>query len=301
MATFQKTDKPKILTESDQVLVDLQAELTELKTRMSSIEDEQEKNKALVEKLSFHEELSNELMVNHQDEMQHNRENYRFIADAVGNLKSPVSSVVQNLSGLIAEIDDLQTQRTLQECVDTASNVLHSFDDMKEFCLAAGGRVSSNPVSVVAREFFRDLVSGFQAAVQQNQLAYRLFIDKQVPQTIVTNPDTVRLCLGNLIRELRHLSPVAQTSISITSEKNRIKYGIGVEDLSVSIKCKDPTQVCWQDSWTESVSLNQTMLLKSGINLLKTRDILRKSGGFLEILEERSYVNGFKMVLPFST
>ncbi|MCG8337167.1 MAG: hypothetical protein MJE63_21925, partial [Proteobacteria bacterium] len=106
MPTIDKTGKPTILTESDQVLLDLKSELAQLKSRMSSIEQEQEQNRILVEKLSFQEELANEAISSHHKEVKANRENYQVIASVMNNLKSPVNSVVSNLSGVIAEIDD---------------------------------------------------------------------------------------------------------------------------------------------------------------------------------------------------
>ena len=42
MATISKLDKPKIYTESDQILKDLKDELAHLKSRMNLIEEEQE-------------------------------------------------------------------------------------------------------------------------------------------------------------------------------------------------------------------------------------------------------------------
>ena len=138
MVTIDKKAKPKIYTESDHILNDLKEELTSLKSRMNLIEEEQENNRHLLDQLSFQEDLANELIAGHHEEIESNKENYKVIANVMHSLKSPVSNVVENLAGIISEIDDKDAQDTLKECINTASNVLSSFTEVEEFCMDVG-------------------------------------------------------------------------------------------------------------------------------------------------------------------
>jgi hypothetical protein len=299
--TTDKTGKPKILTESDQILGDLKSELAHLKSRMSSIEQEQEQNRILAEKLSFQEELANEAITTHHKEVQINRENYQVIASVMNNLKSPVSSVVKNLSGVIAEIDDSETKKTLEACVKTASNVLHSFDDVESFCLSASSEGISPQVSVNIREFFRDVVSVFQTTVSGEKATFRLLVDKQVPETSILQGEMIKTCLKSLVNEIKNFKEFAKTTFRISSEKQAEKYGITIEDLTIAIEWEGTSDIQWKDSWLASVQSDQdNLLLGSGFNLLKTREIIRKSGGHLEVLKRKNKLAGFKLFVPLT-
>lgn len=300
MTTVEKTKKPTILTESDQVLFELQNELASLKSRMNSIEEEQEQNRSLVERLSFQEELANEAITNHQKESSQHKENYQVIANVVQNLKTPVSLVVSNLSGVIADIDDQETQKTLQECMNTASNVLTSFDDVEDFCLSAGSDFTPKQTHVVIRDFFRDTVSELQSAVDPEKTKYRLLVDKNVPEKSVIQTEAVQTCLKNLAEELQNAVEGNETSIKIESEIQEEKYGIQIQDLCISIDSNRATDLVWRDAWIDSIQINQTRLLNSGLKLLKTRDLIRKAGGHLEMLMEEGKVKGFKLSFPLT-
>ncbi len=300
MVIVNKTDKPAILTESDQVLNDLKTELATLKSRMNVIEEEQEQNRSIIDKLSFQEDLANEMISNHQEEILVNKENYQVIAEAMHDLKSPVSEVVSNLSGVIAEIDDEKTQNTLKECMNTASNVLESFDDVEGFCLSASSGFSAAQKAVNSREFFRDLVSELQSSCGADHNAFRLLMDKFVPEKVVLHCDTLKSCLNNLILEVLHSMEPTQTTILLCTEKKEQKFGIEIEDLSIKIEADKSSSLEWSDSWLDSIKNNKTMLLNSGFNLLKTRDLIRKSGGYLKVLSKEDRVHGFEIQVPLS-
>lgn len=300
MTTVEKTGKPTILTESDQVLQELQNELASLKSRMSSVEEEQEQNRTLVEKLSFHEELANEAITNHQKDSRQHKENYQVIANVVQNLKTPVSQVVSNLSGVIADIDDEETQKTLQECMDTASNVLMSFDDVEDFCLSASSDFSAKQTQVVVRDFFRDAVSELQSSIAPDQTKYRLLVDKNVPEKSVLHCEAIQSCLNNLAQELQNAVQGGETVIKIESEQQEEIYGIEILDLCLTLDCSQASSLIWKESWIDSIQENQAELLNSGLKLLKTRDLIRKTGGHLDILLEEEKVKGFRLSFPLT-
>jgi len=300
LVIVNKTDKPAILTESDQILNDLKTELATLKSRMNVIEEEQEQNRSVMERLSFQEDLANEMIINHQNEILINRENYQIIANSMHDLKSPVSEVVSNLSGIIAEIDDEKTQNTLKECMNTASNVLESFGDVEDFCLIASSGFSAAQRVVNSREFFRDLISGLQSSCGTDQNTFRLLVDKHVPEKVVLHCDTLKSCFKNLIQEIQHSIKSKQTTIFLSSEKKEQKYGIEIEDLSIKIEADNTSSFLWSDSWLDSINNNKVVLLNSGFNLLKTRDLIRKTGGYLKVLNKEDRVSGFEIQIPLS-
>lgn len=301
MVTIDKKAKPKIYTESDHILNDLKEELAGLKSRMNLIEEEQEKNRTLLDQLSFQEDLANELINSQQQEIETNRENYKVIANVMQDLKSPVSNVVDNLAGIISEIDDKDAQDTLKECMDTASNVLSSFSEVEEFCLDIGEGVQFSQQPVDIKKFFKETISALQKElVQPSAHKLRLLVDRSIPEKSPLYTEAIKLCLESLMKELIHSGPSLDIAIRVASENCDEKYGIEISDLTIQLLADQPIDITWNESWVESIQMNQAKLVNSGFNLLRTRDSLRKSGGQLEICKQDEKIIGFKINLPLT-
>lgn len=301
MATIEKTEKPKIYTESDQILSSLSEELADLKSRMNQLEDEQADNRDQLERLSIHEAISKEVIENHQEEIQFHRENYGIIANVMNDLKTPISEVVDNLAGIITEIDDLETQDALKDCMTTASNVLESFDQVENFCLDSGTPNDCVQEYVNVRDFFRELISGF--SLHHNfaeKLNFRLLIDRSVPESSHIYAGTIKVGLSNLISELHHTLSEAQINIKVSTQKTVEKYGLEITDLKIEIEADIPTSIDHFSTWLETIQHNQSSLLQSGFNLLKTRDGLKKSGGKMIPATLGCKINGFHLCLPLT-
>lgn len=295
MVTIEKAEKPKIYTESDQILDNLKDELAGLKSRMNLIEEEQEQNRNLLEQLSFHENLANELISNQQEEIEFNKENYHVIANVMQNLKSPVSNVVDNLAGIISEIDDKETQDTLRECMNTASNVLNSFDEVEDFCLDIGSDIDISVQPVNLRNYFKDVL----ASLDSNSHV-QLLIDKEAPQKCPLSKETITLCIKNLLRELQNSTDQSSSTLSVSTKTSEQKYGIEISDLVIQLTTEQLSNISWQGNWVESIQNNQHHLIQSGFSLLKTREMIRKAGGYIDVLKQDERIQGFKIFFPLT-
>lgn len=301
MTTTNKLDRPKIYTESDQILNDLSVELSELKSRLGLLEDEQEQNKDLFNELSFQRDFSNELIQGQKKEIDQNRENFSVIADVIHDLKSPVSDVVENLADIIAEIDDQETKDTLTECMETASTVWDTFNAVEEFCIAAGSSVKYEKEVIEIREFFKEIISQVKKSSEfESSHSLKLLIEKNVPQKSQLSCSVIQSCLSSLLSEMKQATEIAEFTIIVSTENNEKKYGIELSDLSIQIKSNTLTEIGWNNSWVDSIKGNRDKLLRSGFNLLKTRDVLRKAGGDIEINTTDNLVDGFLLRLPLT-
>ncbi len=301
MVTVGKKEKPKIYTESDKILKDLNEELAGLKSRMQAIEVEQKHNRDLLDQLSFNEDLTNEIITNQQEENKTNKENYKIIANVMHDLKSPVSDVVDNLAGIISEIEDKEAQDTLRDCMNTASNVLDSFTEVEDFCLDVGSDHLDNQTTVNVRAFFRGYVSILQQNLDFNDRhTVRLLVDKNVPTNSPMYEETIKVCLKNLLMELRNTITASVITVMVGRESNEKKYGIEISDLTIELKADHLTDLEWGDSFVESIRNNQDKLLNQGFNILKIRDLLKKSGGQLKIQKKDNTIQGFKFHLPLT-
>lgn len=301
MVTANKTDKPKIYTESDHLLNDLKEELAGLKSRMSVIEDEQEKNRVLLNQLSIQEDLTNELLSNQQNETEAHRENYQVIANVMRHLRSPVSSVVDNLAGILIDVDDSETQRTLKQCMDTASEVVHSFNEVANFCMDVSDARVPFQKTVLLKEFIKETVYEFQEHQQTDKLkSLRLQIDGNTPDSCPLYADTVRSSLRNLLNELVNMAKDANIMIRVSVENNEMKYGVQISDLTFHVNFAESIDFHWGDSWVSGIQINQGKLINSGFNLLKTRDALRKCGGHLDVSKDGDNLRGFKVFVPLT-
>lgn len=301
MAILNKTDKPKIYTESDQILSNLTAELADLKSRMGQLEEEQSQNRSQLERMSIQEAVAQEVIESHEEEIQFHRENYGIIANVMNDLKTPISDVVDNLADIITEIDDCETQDALKDCMVTASSVLESFDDVKTFCVEAGKHGNNVQTQVEVRTFFRDLISGFSLnKALSEKLQFRLLIDKSVPESSTLYADTIKQSLENLVSELHHTIENGKVDIRVSTQNSVEKYGVELTDLKIEVESDIPSSIDYFSTWLETIQNNQSKLLNYGFNLLRTRDNLRKSGGSLSLSNQEHKINGFQFCIPLT-
>ncbi len=299
MLTKSKLNKPTIYTESDQILKDLSTELEELKSRMNQLEEKQGQNRLLTEQLAIQRNLANELIDSHQEEIEHNRDNYAAIANVMHNLKSPVADVVNNLGDIIQEIDDEDTKDTLKECMNTASCVLDAFTLVEDFCSDIKEKLNETQQVVKIRDFFKDTISQINAGFHSPH-KLRLLVEKNVPESTPLDTPFIEQALIILIKELQHLLQASNITVVISQEKSDKRYGIELSSLVIGIENEISTKLQWQESWVDSIQSNQDVLSDSGFALLKIKNYLKKISGVMEVKTKHNELHGFKLKVPLN-
>jgi len=293
--------RPKIYTESDQILSELQSELATLKSRMVSLEDEQESNRDLLESISFKENLSEEIFENYKNEVEANKENYSVIANVMHGLKSPVSSVASNLADIITNIADEETQESLRDCMDTANFVLDTFNEVEDFCRTASGHEPTNQKKVELRSYFRGIISKHQSKTDSKQSpTLRLLIDKGLPEESPLYTEIINSSLSGLLEEVKNSLSSSKITVAVASETAEERFGLQLTDLSVTIDGDHVSDLKWTNSWVEDIQSNQSKLMGSGFHLLQIRDLLRHTGGSLEPILQEGKIRGFKFNIPLT-
>ena len=102
----------------------------------------------------------------------------------------------------------------------------------------------------------------------------------------------------SILNELIGCFKSAEINIIVSSETAEEKYGISISDIVIKVESDQLSNIEWSESWMQSINHNQSNLLHKGFNLLKTRDLLRKTGGSLQIIREQGYLKGFEFHLP---
>jgi len=301
VATLDQLNKPRILTESDRILTDLSKELENLKDRMGQLEKEQEDSRQFIDQVSFQEQLASKLVNFQQREIDAQKENYQVIAGVMHNLKSPVSSVMENLASIIREIDDPETQDSLKDCINTASSVLEGFTEVEEFCLFESGSFQANPKTLNLRTFFTDLVSKFQldpALGRKHSL--KLLVDAKIPGQNPVYAETLSFAVQGLLEELAILAEPGVLELKVRMEEGPKQPGVELLDLVVEISMAQATELALKGSWVEFVKAHAVSLRQQGFSLLKTRDRVRQTGGLLEMMEQKEQLKGFRFSLPMT-
>ena len=299
MTTKSKADRPTIYTESDQILKDFSIELEKLKSRMVQVEAEQDHSRYLLEQLAIQNRLSNELIEGRQEASELSRESFGAIANVMCNLKSPIFDVVDNLGGIIDEIDDEETKDTLKDCMDTASSVLDSFSMVEEFCTGITGEFADTQEAMTIREFFREKISFLNKSLAGNH-TLRLLVDQNVPDATPLYADAIEESVSALIAVLQSQKRDTNITIAVSREKAGERYGIALSKLVITIANEYRAGVQWQESWMKTLPSDAKLPDQSGIALLKVRDRLHKIGGHLEWKTERNWLRGCRVKVPFN-
>ncbi len=297
-----KTARPKILTESDQILSELSDELASLKDRMEQLEGEQTESRDMLNKMGMYEEFAEQSFDKLIEERGQHKENYQVIANVMQNLKSPVTNVVDNLSGLISEIGDEETRATLTECMNIAGTVLDSFSEVQDFCIDEGSALEVNQDLIDIRSFLKEFLSKMQVD-GSTALArpIQLSIDPEVPVEFPLYVETMKSVLENLLKELDQNLEQGEIKIEVKLSGGGESQGIVFQDLQLNINATVNSNLVWGDSWVDAIKENEENLQNGGLDILHSRNLLRGLGGSLTVNQtEGEQVSGFTCCLPLT-
>jgi len=299
VSTPTKTQRPQILTESDQILSELSDELALLKQRMRQLEDDSNENKSIIKEMGFYEEFSHDSYERLLEERTHHKDNYQVLANVMQNLKSPINSVVDNLGSLINDIPDEETRQSLKECMATASSVLDSFTEVEEFCKEEGKDPNLSQADTELRplfiEFFRQLQA--QSAWKRN---LRWEIASELPSRAMLYAGPMLSALEAILHELNQAMTQGEIQCSLSLRQGGEKYGLPLQDLNIEILASEGTSVPWLGDWVADLAKNRQKLKKGGLDLLGQRSSLRSLGGKLEVIAQGEQMQGFSILIPLT-
>ncbi|MGK0288777.1 MAG: hypothetical protein ACI86H_000198 [bacterium] len=302
MTTLEKKAvKPKIFTESDRIIDHLTDELKAITTRVSDLEGDREDYKEFFDQFNFQKELSNEILESSALEKQATRENFEVLAGVMHKWKNPVSNVVTNLENIVSGIDDLEMKESLRECMNTASQVLDSFNQAEEFCEQASRDGEFESTTLEPRKYFKSKISSLQSNDHSKKHKYRLLIEKNVPQKIVLNEKILGQVSQDLWNELEHYLEPNNICFRLGVRSGGSLFGFDTEDFLVSFEAEKPSELIWASSISEILKVNEDILKNTGLRWLQVADRVRKIGGRVEIMEKTGKVTGCRLLLPLTS
>ena len=269
---------------------------------MEDLEGEQGENRELLNKMGLYEDYAQQSHEKLIEERGQHKENYQVIANVMQNLKSPVNSVVDNLSGLIDEIGDEDTKATLTECMNIAGTVLDSFSEVQDFCTIESNQLEVNQDLIEIRSFLKDFLAKMQVD-QTTALSHTvgLAIDPAVPVEFPMYVETISAVLTNLLAELDQNFKSGDLKIDVKITGDNSADGISFQDLVLEVKSTNKTNLVWDESWVDGIKENEDKLQKGGLDLLQSRNLIRGLGGSLTVnKEESNHVSGFTCFVPLT-
>ena len=286
--------KPEILTESDLILEKLQNEMDSIKERMHQLEKENQETKEIKANFNKQLKINQNLIQSKNKQAIETRQDFQVAAKLVRGFKNPVNQVVNSLKDMKNEIVDEDLQKTLEDCVKTANQVLASFDKTESYCLSLGSAAFDKFEVINFKEYIKKKIAG-----SKFEQSTKILCDKNLPDKIKIPVKLVEKTIDTVIAVLlKHNGTDQRLQFKITQKNAAINLGIQAQQLEVNISSNKTTYMKWKENWLDSVDLMGDNDGKAPLEWLQCRNELKKINGDLKVLLEKNFIVGTELSIP---
>ena len=298
--SLQVEESDKVLPdESDQIVVDLKEQLSQLKEQLLRYEEAEQKVLDPLEH-STPDEGSDALHVQlqikkHQiksilEREQAAQHRLKILPHVVDHLQKPISQMTSDLEQLITSVQDPEVQDTLTQCLSVVESVKN---------LATQSQQLDQPFSPLTRKI--DLLSFFKKIAQEIHLEgaeqIKLYTSGQVPQTLMMDEDLFKKSILILLKEISRLSEDDIISIKL-GQGDEMIYDITVKHLRVSLFSETHWNLPQQAEMEAYLAQSLEQTDEWGLDVLYAQKVVEAHGGSLSLHREEDNVVGFDITLP---
>ncbi|HEX5726625.1 MAG TPA: HAMP domain-containing sensor histidine kinase, partial [Longimicrobiaceae bacterium] len=221
-----------------------------------------------------------------------------FVSVASHEIKTPLS-VIRGYVALLADgiygpVNEQQkkTLKSVSDQTDRLTRLVHRLLDISRF-EAGGGRLELRPI--VLRDFFADLTDDFRVLAVQNGIQFPVTLARDLPETIVGDPDRLNEVLGNLLSNAFKFTAQGGT-IRVEAHRDGSGIVVEVEDTGVGIPEDKLPRIFEKFFQVENEA--QPRAVGSGLGLAIAREIVEAHGGTITAESEVGVGTRFRVVLP---
>lgn len=287
--------------ESDQIIVDLKNELSQLKQHLLHYEAEEKKHSLYTEvplepEDGTNENLQIQLQIKKhqiksllaQQKAYHHRQ--KILPHVMENLQKPISQMTSDLQKIISNVQDPEVKATLGQCF----SVLEKVDNISKHSQRLDQDLETHPKKVDLLSFFKRIA---RSQSQEGPNPVKLFTSHNVPQSFYIDEELFKNSILIILKEISRLSE--EDTISITLRQgNETVYDINVEHLKISLF----GETAWDLPPREEMEAYLAKCLDNdsnwGVDLLYAQKIVEKHGGTLSFHQENEETLGFDISLP---
>jgi len=211
-----------------------------------------------------------------------------FLANMSHEIRTPLNGIV-GFTELLKSTDLNNDQKEFVNVIeDSSDNLLVIVNDILDISKIKAGKIELENISFNSREKFESIIESYSAKALQKHIKLNVFIDPEIPQTIIGDPTKISQILTNLIsnavkftNEYGEVS-VTIKSISTTDDKVRIRFTI--RDTGIGISQDKLTSIF--DDFTQEKASTSRQFGGTGLGLAISSRLVKLMGGELQVKSE---------------
>jgi signal transduction histidine kinase len=224
-----------------------------------------------------------------------------FVSVASHELKTPLSVIRGYVSllrdGVYGTITDEQKKvlGSVGDQTDRLGRLVQQLLDISRF-EAGVGRLDVKPLDL--RAFLDEIAASFEPLAIQNEIAFEVYVDDELPGTIEGDDDRLNEVVGNLLANAFKFTP-RHGRIELRALPSKLNGGgvdIEVIDTGIGIPADQIDKVF--EKFYQVPNGGQTRSLGTGLGLAISREITEAHGGTISADSEVGKGTTFRMFLP---
>ena len=218
-----------------------------------------------------------------------------FLANMSHEIRTPLNAIL----GFIELLKDEEVGRRSLEYVNIIDNSSHSLlqiiEDILDFSKIESGKLDIDKIDFNSKAEFEVITHLFSAKCKEKNLSLSLIMDKNLPQTINTDPLRIKQIVSNLLGN----------AIKFTDEGKNIEVKIDYKDNNLYISVRDEGKGIEKDKLEhifESFSQEDSSTTReyggTGLGLTISRELVKLLGGELHVKSELGVGSEFYFSVP---
>jgi two-component system aerobic respiration control sensor histidine kinase ArcB len=234
-----------------------------------------------------------------------NRAKSRFLATISHELRTPLASIL-GFANLLQQ-QDLEDKKKLEYAdyiLDSGSYLLSLINTLLDYNKLETNKFALNLSPINLKELIQNVIGMLEGSAKSKQIPLTLEYDDNVPQLIMSDGQTLRQILINLIGNAIKFTEIGYVGISViclqTSEAaNNLQ--VSITDTGIGIPHKEQKSIFKKfyqlgDVYTRSASLTGT-----GLGLSIVKKLVKLLGGKINVKSEPGKGSTFCFSAPFPT
>ena len=169
-----------------------------------------------------------------------NKVKSEFLTNVRHEIRTPMNSIMVFADLLLQELHDTKLKSYAKNIISSGEQLLHLLDDIIELSSVEGGAFKIKECATDVKLLLSSIIKKQQPYLQKKDVQIQLFIDENIPDTVLIDKEKVEEILQNLIENAVRYTEKGSITVSlcITGEnilKNAVNLSFRIKDTGKGI------------------------------------------------------------------
>lgn len=241
-----------------------------------------------------------EIIMARRDAEKANKSKTEFLASMSHEIRTPMSAILGFSEILHNNVNDEKSKNYLSGILSSGKTLLHLINDILDLSKIEAGQMEVNREPTQICEILNEIEKIFSAKLQEKQLTFNIFIEKDFPQVIIIDDVRLRQILFNVVGnavKFTHKGNVSLSAkqININEEGGHFDIEIAISDTGIGIP-KSLQQTIFE-AFVQVDGNNTRQYGGTGLGLAITARLLKMMNGTIEVESEPDKGSTFTITL----